>query len=75
MFTRENYNNLRHEFPDINKRLKEGLKKYKITQSARIIKTLKQKMLSMLDDEEVAIEEDIYITPSNLFFIFLLINA
>ncbi len=53
MFTRESYLNLRHEFPDINKRLKEGLKHYKIKQSARIVKTLKSKMFIMLSEEEV----------------------
>lgn len=30
MFSRESYNLLKQEFPDINKRLKDGLKHYKI---------------------------------------------
>jgi len=29
MFIREDYNLLKHEFPDISKRLKQGLKHYK----------------------------------------------
>lgn len=29
VFTRESYDNLKNEFPDINRRLREGLKHYK----------------------------------------------
>ncbi|KRX03617.1 Cyclic nucleotide-binding protein [Pseudocohnilembus persalinus] len=71
IFTREHYNRLKIEFPDINKRLKDGLKHYKMNKIQEIGMTLQQKFLKNLEIEDIKTlvkyyMDDIFCEPNKI---------
>ena len=52
-FNRENYEMLKKEFPDVNKKLRQGLKHYKLKQSARLCSTLQSRLFTNFQQDHV----------------------